>query len=119
MSRLPALAAILALAAVLAGGASAALRRAGLTVFAGSSMTEVLPEDRLREHVLVREHRHARDADHERRARRRLDVARTRRPAHRSTPRARSLKPVNFTRNTLAVVVPKSNPAGHQDRSTT
>ena len=68
--------------------------------------------DRPGQHLLVREHDHARDPDHERRSCRRADGRRTRRPARRSTPPGIVEKPVNFTRNTLAVVVPKSNPAG-------
>jgi molybdate transport system substrate-binding protein len=113
MSRLPFLASILALAAVLAGGASAHSQHAtaGLTIFAGSSMTQVLPEiDPGNTYsfgstgTLATQIQNGAPADV-------LMGA--------NTTTCASLyaagivdKPVNFTRNTLAVVVPKANPAG-------
>src|SRR6478752_2640279 len=110
MSRLPVIATILTLAVVLAGGASAR-SASGLTIFAGSSMTQVLPEiDSGNTYsfgstgTLATQITNGAPADV-------LMGA--------NTTTAASLyasgiveKPVNFTRNTLAVVVPKANPAG-------
>src|SRR5215471_3747002 len=113
MSRLPVLATMLALAAVLAGGASARSSHgtAGLTVFAGSSMTQVLPEiDSGNTYsfgstgTLATQITNGAPADV-------LMGANTTTCASLYAAGVVN-KPVNFTRNTLAVVVPKSNPAG-------
>jgi molybdate transport system substrate-binding protein len=115
MSRLPVLATILVLAAAIAGGASArdTHTTAGLTIFAGSSMTQVLPEiDSGNTYsfgstgTLATQIQNGAPADV-------LMGANTTTCA--SLYAAGIVKqPVNFTRNTLEVVVPKSNPAGIQ-----
>src|SRR5580765_1067410 len=112
MSRLPVLATLLVLAAVLAGGASAR-SASGLTVFAGSSMTQVLPEiDAGNTYsfgstgTLATQISNGAPADV-------LMGANTTTCASLYAA-GTVLKPVNFTRNTPAVVVPKSNPAGIQ-----
>jgi molybdate transport system substrate-binding protein len=112
--RVVALLALVGLCACLgAGGASASSSRAlaGITVYAGSSMTTVLPQiDPNNTYsfgssaTLATQITNAAPAD--------VFMS-----ANTTTPAALYAagvieKPVNFTRNTLAVVVPKSNPAG-------
>jgi molybdate transport system substrate-binding protein len=113
MSRLLVLATTVACAAVLAGGASARTQHAtaGLTIFAGSSMTQVLPEiDPGNTYsfgstgTLATQIQNGAPADI-------LMGANTTTCASLYAAGVVN-KPVNFTRNTLAVVVPKSNPAG-------
>jgi molybdate transport system substrate-binding protein len=113
-TRISALFTALALVAFLGAGAAAAKTSratAGITIFAGSSMTSVLPEiDSSNTYsfgstgTLATQITNGAPADV-------LMGA--------NTTTAASLyasgiveKPVNFTRNTLAVVVPKANPAG-------
>jgi molybdate transport system substrate-binding protein len=115
MSRISIFATILALAAVASGGASARSSHstAGLTIFAGSSMTQVLPEiDNGNTYsfgstgTLATQITNGAPADV-------LMGANTTTCASLYASGV-ALKPVNFTRNTLEVVVPKSNPAGIQ-----
>jgi molybdate transport system substrate-binding protein len=100
-------------ASLVAGGASARSGRAtaGLTIFAGSSMTTVLPQiDSSNSYsfgsstALGTQITNGAPADV-------LMSANTTVPAALYAAGVVE-KPVNFTRNTLAVVVPKSNPAG-------
>jgi molybdate transport system substrate-binding protein len=106
---------ILGLAAVLAAGASARAQHssAGLTIFAGSSLTQVLPDiDAGNTYsfgstgTLATQIQNGAPADV-------LMGANTTTCASLYAAGVVN-KPVNFTRNTLAVVVPKSNPAGIQ-----
>ena len=103
------------LLAVSAGGAAASSSRAlsGLTIFAGSSMTDVLPAiDPGNTYsfgstgTLATQITNGAPADV-------LMGANTTTCASLYAA-GTAEKPVNFTRNTLAVVVPKSNPAGIQ-----
>jgi molybdate transport system substrate-binding protein len=115
MSRFSVFATILVLAAATAGAASArpSHTTAGLTIFAGSSMTQVLPDiDNGNTYsfgstgTLATQIQNGAPADV-------LMGANTTTCASLYASGIVS-KPVNFTRNTLAVVVPKSNPAGIQ-----
>jgi molybdate transport system substrate-binding protein len=115
MSRFTVFTTILVLAAALAGGASARSSHAtgGLTIFAGSSMTQVLPDiDNGNTYsfgstgTLATQITNGAPADV-------LMGANTTTCASLYASGV-ALKPVNFTRNTLEVVVPKSNPAGIQ-----
>lgn len=107
------LATVFVCASLAAGGASAKSGRAaaGLTIFAGSSMTTVLPQiDPSNSYsfgsstALGTQITNGAPADV-------LMSANTTVPAALYAAGVVE-KPVNFTRNTLAVVVPKSNPAG-------
>jgi molybdate transport system substrate-binding protein len=107
------LAIVVACASLVAGGASAGPSRAtaGITVFAGSSMTTVLPLiDSSNSYsfgsstALATQIKNGAPADV-------LMSANTTVPAALYAAGVVE-KPVDFTRNTLAVVVPKSNPAG-------
>jgi molybdate transport system substrate-binding protein len=107
------LAIVVACASLAAGGASAGPSHAtaGITVFAGSSMTTVLPLiDSSNSYsfgsstALATQIRNGAPADV-------LMSANTTVPAALYAAGVVE-KPVDFTRNTLAVVVPKSNPAG-------
>jgi len=96
---------------VLAGAASAASRDAGLTIFAGSSLTQVLPDlDSGNTYsfgstgTLATQIQNGAPADV-------LMGANTTTCASLYASGVAG-KPVDFTRNTLEVVVPKSNPAG-------
>jgi molybdate transport system substrate-binding protein len=114
MWRAGALLAVAALCATLTtGGASAKPARAfaGLTIYAGSSMTTVLPQlDSGNKYsfgssgTLATQITNGAPADV-------FMSANTTTPASLFAAGVVE-KPVNFTRNTLAVVVPKSNPAG-------
>jgi molybdate transport system substrate-binding protein len=115
MSRFSLFATILVLAAATVAGASArpSHATAGLTVFAGSSMTQVLPDiDSGNTYsfgstgTLATQIQNGAPADV-------LMGANTTTCASLYAAGI-VLKPVDFTRNTLAVVVPKSNPAGIQ-----
>jgi molybdate transport system substrate-binding protein len=112
MSRFSVFTTILVLAAAIAGGASAHTA-GGLTIFAGSSMTQVLPDiDNGNTYsfgstgTLATQITNGAPADV-------LMGANTTTCASLYASGV-ALKPVNFTRNTLEVVVPKSNPAGIQ-----
>ena len=107
------LAIVVACAFLGAGGALARSGRAtaGITIFAGSSMTTVLPQiDSSNSYsfgsstALATQIKNGAPADV-------LMSANTTVPASLYAAGVVE-KPVNFTRNTLAVVVPKSNPAG-------
>ena len=113
-SRITSLVTLLVLCAALAvGGAQAnpSKATAGLTIFAGSSMTTVLPEiDSGNTYsfgsstTLGTQIKNGAPADV-------LMSANTTVPASLYAAGVVD-KPVNFIRNTLAIVVPKSNPAG-------
>jgi molybdate transport system substrate-binding protein len=107
------LALVVLCATLTAGGASATSGRAaaGLTIYAGSSMTTVLPQlDSGNKYSFGSSGTLATQITNGAPA----DVFMS---ANTTTPASLFAagiveKPVNFTRNTLAVVVPKSNPAG-------
>jgi molybdate transport system substrate-binding protein len=113
LSRILSLLALGAVALGAAGGASAAPARAtaGITVYAGSSMTTVLSQiDPANAYSFGSSGTLATQITNGAP----VDVFMS---ANTTTPAALYAsgvveKPVNFTRNTLAVVVPKSNPAG-------
>ena len=71
-----------------------------------------VPGDRLGPEVLVRRLEHARRRRSRSARPPTCSPPRTRRSRPRSTRKGLVEQPVNFTRNTLVIVVPKSNPAG-------
>ena len=105
-------ASLLVVATALAGSAAARPKQAAtLNIYAAASLTEVFRAARSRPALQLRGLERARDADPTGRAGRHLRLGRARLNTQNLFRAGLVQRPVTFTANRLALIVPKSNPA--------